>query len=106
MAAALDISVAHADAKFGFTEVRLGVAPAIISVICLPKMRRGEAAAACLRGRRFDGTEAARLGLITAAVDPRDLDAEVDAVVDDAAHEGAIDFQIIDRQIFEVGKRG
>jgi len=83
LAAALDISVAHNDAKFGFTEVRLGVAPAIISVICLPKMRRGEATAAFLRGQRFDGTEAARLGLITAAVDPAALDAEVEAIVDD-----------------------
>ena len=83
LAAALDISVAHKDAKFGFTEVRLGVAPAIISVICLPKMRRGEATAVFLRGQRFDGTEAARLGLITMAVDPEDLDAEVDAIISD-----------------------
>ncbi len=83
LAAALDIAVAHADAKFGFTEVRLGVAPAIISVICLPKMRRGEATSVFLRGRRFDGTEAARLGLIASAVDPSELDAEVDAIVDD-----------------------
>ena len=83
LAAALDIAVAHDDAKFGFTEVRLGVAPAIISVICLPKMRRGEAAAAFLRGRRFDGVEAARLGLITAAVPADQLDAEIDAIVDD-----------------------
>jgi methylglutaconyl-CoA hydratase len=83
LVAALDISVAHTDAKFGFTEVRLGVAPAIISVICLPKMRRGDASAAFLRGRRFDGTEAARLGLITSAVDPDALDAEIDVIVDD-----------------------
>lgn len=83
LAAALDISVAHADAKFGFTEVRLGVAPALMSVICLPKMRRGDATAAFLRGQRFDGTEAARLGLITTALEPSDLDAEVDAIVDD-----------------------
>ncbi len=83
LAAALDISVAHNDAKFGFTEVRLGVAPAIISVICVPKMRRGEATATFLRGRRFDGAEAARLGLITTAVAPDELDAEVDAIVSD-----------------------
>lgn len=83
LAAALDISVAHADAKFGFTEVRLGVAPAIISVICLPKMRRSEAAAVFLRGQRFNGTEAARLGLITMAVEADQLDAEVEAIVAD-----------------------
>lgn len=83
LAAALDVSVAHVDAKFGFTEVRLGIAPAIISVICLPKMRAADASSAFLRGRRFDGTEAARLGLITTAVDHADLDSEVNAVVDD-----------------------
>ena len=83
LAAALDISIALEDARFGFTEVRIGVAPAIISIICLPKMRRGEAAAAFLRGRRFDGVEAARLGLITAAVPPARLDEEVEAVVAD-----------------------
>lgn len=83
LAAALDISVAHRDAKFGFTEVRLGVAPAIISVICLPKMRRGEATQAFLRGQRFDGAEAERLGLITKAVDPSQLDQTVDEIVSD-----------------------
>ena len=43
LAASMDISVAIDVAKFGFTEVRIGVAPAIISVVCLPKMRPGEA---------------------------------------------------------------
>ena len=36
LAAACDLSVAGDAAKFGFTEVRVGVAPAIISVVCLP----------------------------------------------------------------------
>ena len=56
LAAAFDIAIAQDDVKFGFTEVRLGVAPAIISVVCLPKMRRGDAMEAFLRGRlpRYD----------------------------------------------------
>lgn len=83
LAAAVDISVALADARFGFTEVRLGVAPAIMSTICLPKMRIGDARSAFLRGRTFDGNEAARLGLITIAAPAEHLDAEVDAIVDD-----------------------
>ncbi len=83
LAAALDITVAAADVRFGFTEVRIGVAPAMISVVCLPKLRPADARAAFLRGRRFEAPEAARIGLINAAV-PRDqLDAEVDAVVGD-----------------------
>ena len=88
LAAALDISVALDAARFGFTEVRVGVAPAIISVICLPKMRRGEAVQAFLRGRRFDGAEAARLGLITSAVGPSELDDAVTAIVDDLLQGG------------------
>ena len=83
LAASFDISVAVDEAKFGFTEVRVGVAPAIISVICLPKMRRAEAAEAFLRGNRFPAGEAARLGLINAAVSARDIDARIKSIVDD-----------------------
>ena len=83
LAAAMDISIARADAKFGFTEVRVGVAPAMISVLCLPRMRRSDAAAAFLRGNRFDAAEAARLGLINGAAPAESLDDEVEAVVAD-----------------------
>lgn len=83
LAAACDLSIAHRDAKFGFTEVRLGVAPAVMSTVCLPKMRLGDARSAFLRGQLFDGTEAARLGLVDQAVAPSELDREVSAVVDD-----------------------
>lgn len=83
LAAAMDISIAQDDAKFGFTEVRIGVAPAVISVVCLPKMRPADARAAFLRGNRFEAAEAARLGIINAAVPADRLDDEVQAVVDD-----------------------
>ncbi len=83
LAAAPDISVATSEAKFGFTEVRVGVAPAMVSVLCLPKMRTADARAAFLRGNRFSASEAARMGLINTAVPPEHLDEEVSAVVDD-----------------------
>ncbi len=83
LAAAMDISVARDDAKFGFTEVRVGVAPAMISVLCLPKMRRSDAAKAFLRGNRFSASEAARLGVINMAVAAESLDAAVESVVAD-----------------------
>jgi methylglutaconyl-CoA hydratase len=83
LAAALDVSIAADDVKFGFTEVRLGVAPAIVSVVCLPKMRRGDALEAFLRGHRFPASRAAELGLINRAVPREDLDAAVEAVLDD-----------------------
>ncbi len=83
LAAALDISIAAEDVQFGFTEVRLGVAPAIISVVCLPKMRRGEALEAFLRGQRFSASRAAELGLINRAVPREALDAAVEEVLAD-----------------------
>lgn len=101
LAAAMDISIAPDDARFGFTEVRVGVAPAMISVLCLPKMRRAEATAAFLRGSRFSAAEAARLGLINAAVPPASLDAEVESVVADLLSGGpsalAAAKQLLDR---------
>lgn len=83
LAAAFDISIASEDAKFGFTEVRLGVAPAIIAVVCLPKMRPGEAMEAFLRGHRFPAARAAELGLINRAVPAAELDAAVAEVLAD-----------------------
>jgi methylglutaconyl-CoA hydratase len=92
LAAAFDISIALDTATFGFTEVRLGLAPAIISVVCLPKMRRGDALATFLRANRFPAAEAARLGLISAVADAEHLDDEIEAVVADllAAPPGAL----------------
>jgi methylglutaconyl-CoA hydratase len=83
LAAAMDVSIAADDAKFGFTEVRVGVAPAVISVVCLPKLRAADARAAFLRGTRFTAAEAAQIGLINAAAPADRLDDEVAAAVDD-----------------------
>lgn len=83
LASAMDISVVDEAARFGFTEVRVGVAPAMISVVCLPKMRPADARNAFLRGRRFTGREAAEMGLVNVAVPRADLDREVGAVLDD-----------------------
>lgn len=83
LAAAFDVAIAAADVQFGFTEVRLGVAPAIISVVCLPKMRRGEALEVFLRGNRFPAARAAELGLISRAVPAAELDAAVGEVLAD-----------------------
>jgi methylglutaconyl-CoA hydratase len=83
LAAVMDISLALDSAMFGFTEVRVGVAPAMISVVCLPKMRLADARSAFLRGNRFPANEAARMGLINGAVSAEALDAEVASVIND-----------------------
>jgi len=81
LAAACDLAIADDTARFGFTEVRVGVAPAIISVVCLPKLRRADALELFLGGERISAGRAAEAGLITRAVPPDGLDAEVAATV-------------------------
>jgi methylglutaconyl-CoA hydratase len=77
LAAACDISVAADDIKLGFTEVRIGVAPAIISVVCLPKMRLGDAKELLLCGERISAQRAVDCGLLNRAVERPSLDATV-----------------------------
>jgi methylglutaconyl-CoA hydratase len=105
LAAALDISIAADDVKFGFTEVRLGLAPAIISVVCLPKMRRGEALDVFLRGQRFSASRAAELGLINRAVPREALDAAVDEVLADLRLGGPTALGVAKRLVYEVPGR-
>ncbi len=81
LVASCDLAIAPASAKFGFTEVRIGVAPAIISVVCLPKMTVADAAELMLTGERFDATRAVAAGLITQAVPDDQLDEAVNAMV-------------------------
>ncbi|MEV5317048.1 enoyl-CoA hydratase family protein [Streptomyces sp. NPDC052687] len=70
--AACDISAASHTATFAFTEVRIGVAPAVISLPLLPRTDPRALTRYCLTGERLDAAEAARIGLITAAGDDVD----------------------------------
>ncbi len=81
LAAACDISVIVDDALVGFTEVRIGVAPAIISVVCLPKMRRADASELFLSGERVSAARAVEVGLLNRVVAAGDLDDAVEEVV-------------------------
>lgn len=69
---ACDIAVASAQSDFAFTEVRIGVAPAVISLPLLPRMDPRAAERYYLTGERFGAAEAARTGLITLAADDAD----------------------------------
>ncbi|MBP2404582.1 enoyl-CoA hydratase family protein [Streptomyces syringium] len=70
---ACDIAAAGQGASFAFTEARLGLAPAVISLPLLPRLDARAAARYYLTGERFDAGEAARIGLITLAGDPDEL---------------------------------
>ena len=77
---ACDIVLAGPASTFSFTEVRLGLAPAMISLTTLPRVDPRAASRYYLTGETFDATTAARIGLITEAVD--DIDAGTLAVLD------------------------
>jgi methylglutaconyl-CoA hydratase len=78
--AASDIAVSALDATYAFTEVRLGLTPAAISLSVLPRMTDRSAALTFLTGQTFTGRDAERMGLVTAAVEEDQLNLEVDEI--------------------------
>ncbi|MBW2368600.1 MAG: enoyl-CoA hydratase/isomerase family protein [Deltaproteobacteria bacterium] len=80
--AAADIVVTSEDAKFSFSEVKIGVIPAMISVVCLRKLGKHHGMKLFLTGERFDGKQAVHYGLAHRAVPLADLTAAVQEEVD------------------------
>lgn len=78
--AASDIAVSTEHATYAFTEVRLGLTPAAISLSVLPRMTERAAALTFLTGEVFDGRRAASMGLVTKAVHEDELNLEVDEI--------------------------
>lgn len=74
--AASDIAIGTEQADFAFTEVRLGLVPAVISVPVLPRLLPRAVLELCLTGETFDAGRAAEIGLLNRVV--ADLDAELD----------------------------
>ncbi|WP_369378211.1 enoyl-CoA hydratase family protein [Streptomyces sp. cg36] len=77
---ACDIAVGGPESSYAFTESRLGLAPAVISMPLLPRMEPRAAARYFLTGERFGAPQAARAGLLTEAAE--DVDAALDGVLD------------------------
>jgi methylglutaconyl-CoA hydratase len=88
LVAAADIAVCAQDATFAFTEVRLGLVPAVLSATVLRRMAPRAAAELYLTGDVFDGRRAAEVGLVTAAVPGAALDAAVAAYTEALARGG------------------
>ena len=72
LVACADVVVAAPDATFGFTEVRLGIIPAVISPFVFAKIGTGAARHLFLTGERFDAAAALRLGLVHEVTDELD----------------------------------
>jgi methylglutaconyl-CoA hydratase len=81
LAAVCDIVVAEDQAQFGFTEVRLGILPAVISPFAIAKIGRSAARELFLTGARFEAVRARDLGLVHAVVPTTSLDQTVDRYV-------------------------
>ena len=82
---ASDIVVTSEAATFSFSEVKIGVIPAIISVVCLRKLGTHHGMRLFLTGERFDGKQAVEYGLAHSAVPPEELAAAVQRQIDSIA---------------------
>lgn len=82
LVAACDLSVAAESAKFAFSEVRLGLAPAVISVVCLERMNVADGFELFLTGERVSAQRMKEAGLVNYVVPDDGLDAAVEGLVD------------------------
>lgn len=79
---AADIVIADQDAVCSFSEVRIGVIPAIIAVVCIPKLGTHHAMKLFVTGERFSGARAVEMGLAHRAVPAASLRAAVQEEID------------------------
>ena len=79
LAAVCDIAIAEDQAFFGFTEVKLGILPAVISPFVLAKIGRSAARELFLTGARFSAARAREIGLVHAVVSAAELDDSIAA---------------------------
>ena len=90
LVACCDVAVAADHAMFGFSEVRLGIVPAVIAQYVVPKIGPSHARALFLTGARFDAGRAAAIGLIHQVVAADALDQAVEQVVADVLAGGPL----------------
>jgi len=88
LASVCDIVVCDAEAIFGFTEVKLGILPAVISPYALAKVGRSAARELFLTGMRFGAQRAQEIGLVHAVVQLPQLDAKVQEYVKEVLSAG------------------
>jgi methylglutaconyl-CoA hydratase len=89
LCAVSDVVIAESGAKFGFTETRLGILPAVISPFVIAKIGESHARALFPGGRRFDAVRAQRIGLVHEVVEGTDaLDAAVETALADILASG------------------
>jgi methylglutaconyl-CoA hydratase len=105
LAAVCDIVVAAEDAAFAFTEVKLGILPAVISPYAIGKIGRSAARELFLTGARFTAERAKEIGLVHAVAEPQDLDRVVAKYVNDLVTSGPEAVAAAKRLIADVAGR-
>jgi methylglutaconyl-CoA hydratase len=88
LVAAADIAISASSAIFSFSEVRIGAIPAMISVVCLPKLGEHQTMRLFLTGERFDAERALGYGLLHQVVAPEALEGAVEAEIEQIAKGG------------------
>jgi methylglutaconyl-CoA hydratase len=89
LCAVSDLVIAESGARFGFTETRLGILPAVISPFVIAKIGESHARALFPGGKRFDALRAQRIGLVHEVVEGEPaLDLAVDAAIADVLAAG------------------
>lgn len=89
LCAVADLVIAESGARFGFTETRLGILPAVIAPFVVAKIGESHARALFPGGRRFDAVRAQRIGLVHEVVEGEAaLDGAVEAAIDDVLASG------------------
>jgi methylglutaconyl-CoA hydratase len=88
LVAAADIAIAATETLFGFTEVKLGIVPAVISRVVIPKIGPSWARALYLTGERFGPEIARAAGLVHWVVREDQLDDEINARVGEVLSSG------------------
>lgn len=88
LVAVCDIAVATPEARFAFSEVKLGLIPAVITPYVVRKIGYGHARALFISGERFDAETALRIGLVQRVVAMEQLDSEINAVVENLLQNG------------------
>jgi methylglutaconyl-CoA hydratase len=88
LAAVCDIVIADAQAIFGFTEVKLGILPAVVSPFVLSKIGRSAARELFLTGARFSAERAREIGLVHSVVRGDEMETAVNAYVQEVLTAG------------------
>lgn len=99
LATVCDFCIAAAEAKFGYTEVRIGFIPAIVMFFLVRKIGEARARQLLLTGELISATEAQQLGLINKVVESSSLTTEVDSLVQLLVNKNSMEAMAMTKQM-------